>query len=61
VVLFKSANGGLNNKQITLRGMMVKEKKEFWNIKKINKKYELRPLPTCNTQLLKYNPMENNV
>jgi hypothetical protein len=55
------ANGGFNNKQITLRGMMTIKKKEFWSIKGIDKRYELKPLPTCNTQLLKYNFMKNNV
>jgi hypothetical protein len=42
-------NGGLNNKQIALRKVVSKEKKELWGIKRTNEKYELKQLPTYNT------------
>jgi hypothetical protein len=35
-------NGGLDNKQIALRGVVTKEKKVFGNIKGMNKRYALR-------------------
>jgi len=53
-------NGGLNNKQIALRKVMIK-KKELWKIKKIDERYELIQLPTYNTKFLKYNLIRNNV
>jgi hypothetical protein len=31
-------NGGLNNKQITLKGVVTKENKELWGIKGMDKK-----------------------
>jgi hypothetical protein len=46
-----NANGGLNNKQITLKRMVTKGKSELWGIKGTNKRYELK-LPTYSTQLL---------
>jgi hypothetical protein len=36
------ANGRLNNKKVTLRGMVNKEKRELWGIKKMDKRYELK-------------------
>jgi hypothetical protein len=54
-------NGGLNNKQITLRKVVNKEKQELWAIKGTNERYELKQLPTYNTQFLEYNLMGNNV
>ncbi len=50
-----SANGRLNNKQIVLRGVVTKEKRELRNLKGIGEMYELKQLPTCNMQLLEYN------
>jgi hypothetical protein len=43
-----SANGGLNNKKIALKGFMTKKKKELWGMKRTNEKYELKQLPTYN-------------
>jgi len=37
-----SVNGGLNNKKIIVRGMVIKEKKELWGIKRTNEKYKLK-------------------
>jgi hypothetical protein len=34
-------NGGLNNRQIVLSGVMTKKKGELGNIKGIDEKYEL--------------------
>ncbi len=53
-------NGRLNNKQIALMKVMIK-KKELWNIKRIDERYEVIQLPTYNTKLLKYNLTRNNV
>jgi len=41
--------------------MVIKEKKELWGIKQMDKMYELRQLPICSTQLLEYNHMRNNI
>jgi hypothetical protein len=35
-------NGRLNNKQIVLRGVVTKEKRELGSIKKMDKRYELK-------------------
>jgi hypothetical protein len=51
-------NGRLNNRQIALRGMVMKEKKKLGSMKRTDKWYELGQLPMCNTQLLEYNPLE---
>jgi hypothetical protein len=56
-----SINGGLNNKQLTLKGVVIKEKWELRSIKGTNKTYELKQLPTYDTQHLEYNLMGNNV
>ncbi len=56
-----NANGGPNNKQITLKRVVTKEKKELWGIKRMDKRYELKKLPTYSTQLLENNPIGNNV
>lgn len=50
-----NANGGLNNKQIILKGVVIKEMRELWGIKGIDEKHELKQLPTFNTRLLEYN------
>jgi hypothetical protein len=42
------AIGRLNNRKVTLRGMVNKEKSELWGIKIMDKRYELKQLPTCN-------------
>ncbi len=34
-------NGGLNNRQIVLSGMMIKKKRELRNIKGIDERYDL--------------------
>jgi hypothetical protein len=39
----------------------MKEKKELGSIKGTNGRYEMKQLPTCNMQLLKYNLTGNNV
>jgi hypothetical protein len=39
-------NAGLNNKKIVMRGMMTKEKRELWGIKKTNERYKIKQLPT---------------
>jgi hypothetical protein len=44
-------NGGLNNRHITFKGMVTKEKKELRNIKITNEWYELVQLPTYNITL----------
>jgi hypothetical protein len=54
-------NGRLNNKQIALKRVMIRKKRELWNIKGMDERYELIQLPTCNTKLLKYNLTRNNV
>jgi hypothetical protein len=54
-------NGRLNNKQLALRGVVIKEKWELKNLKIMNETYELRQMPTYDTQLLEYNLMGNNV
>jgi len=41
-----NANGGLNNKQITLKRVVTKEKRELRGIKGRDKRYELKQLPT---------------
>jgi hypothetical protein len=53
-------NGGPNNKQLALKGMVTKEKQELNNIKGTDERYELKQLPTSSTQLLEYNPTRNN-
>jgi hypothetical protein len=35
-------NGGLNNRQIALKGVVNKEKKELGNMKRTNEWYELK-------------------
>jgi hypothetical protein len=55
------ANGGLNNREIILRGMMIFKKRIVGHLKRTNERYELKQLPTYNMQLLEYNLMENNV
>ncbi len=39
---------------------MTKEKRELKNIKGMDKRYELKQLPMCNTCFLEYDPMGNN-
>jgi hypothetical protein len=56
-----STNGGLNNRQFTLREVVTKKKQELKRIKKTNERYELKQLPTWSMQLLEYNPMGYNV
>jgi hypothetical protein len=41
--------------------MVIKEKKELWGIKQMDKRYKLKQLPICSTQLLEYNHMRNNI
>jgi hypothetical protein len=41
-----NANGGLNNKQITMKKVVIKEKRELQGIKGTHKRYELKQLPT---------------
>jgi hypothetical protein len=43
------ANGRLNNKQITLKGVVIKEKRELWGIKGTKKRYKLKQMLTYNT------------
>jgi len=54
-------NARLNNRQFALRGVVTKEKRKLRSIKGIDKRYELKQLPTCNMQFLEYNLMGNNV
>jgi hypothetical protein len=49
------------NKKITFMAMVIIKKKKVVGHKKMDEKYELRQLPTCIMQFLKYNPMKNNV
>jgi hypothetical protein len=56
-----STNGGLNNKQLAMKGVVIKEKRELKSIKGTDKRYEPGQLPTSNIQHLEYNPMKNNV
>jgi hypothetical protein len=56
-----STNGGLNNKQLTLKGLVTKKMGELKNLKGTNETHELRQLPTYCTELLEYNPMGSNV
>ncbi len=41
--------------------MVIKEKWELKNVKIMNETYELKQMPTYDTQLLEYNLMGNNV
>ncbi len=41
--------------------MVTKEKWELKNVKGMDETYELNQLPTYDTQLVKYNPIKNNV
>jgi hypothetical protein len=40
--------GRLNNRKVTLKGMVKKEKRELRGIKLTDKRYELKQSPTCN-------------
>jgi hypothetical protein len=43
-------NGGLNNRKILMRGMVIKEKKKkLWGIKRLNERYNLKQLFTYST------------
>jgi hypothetical protein len=53
--------GRLNNRHVALKGLVTFKKQELNNIKKTDKKYELKQLSAYNTQLLEYNLMGNNV
>jgi hypothetical protein len=41
--------------------VVTKEKWELKNVKGMDETYELNQLPTYDTQLVKYNPIKNNV
>jgi hypothetical protein len=43
------ANGGLNNKQITLKGLVMKEKSELWGIKGTEERFKLKQMLTYST------------
>jgi hypothetical protein len=47
---FIIVNGGFYNGKITLKGVVTKQKKELWGIKRIDEKYELRQSSTYNMQ-----------
>jgi hypothetical protein len=40
-------NGGLNNRQIILGGVVIKKNRELWGIIGMDKRNELKQLPTC--------------
>jgi predicted NUDIX family phosphoesterase len=44
------ANKRFNNEKITLKGVVTKEKKKLWGIKRIYERYELKQSSTYNMQ-----------